>query len=59
VGGSAAHAVIDKGSDIVHGPAAANYHRVDGSAVHPTRYAAVAGRVDCEAQKLYVARAYT
>jgi len=30
VDGSAVHAVIGKGSDIVHDPVAANNHRVDG-----------------------------
>ncbi|MBQ5948731.1 GspH/FimT family pseudopilin [Massilia sp. ST3] len=36
VDGSAVHAVIDGGSDIAPNDLAANHHRVDGRAVHPT-----------------------
>jgi hypothetical protein len=36
VGGSAAHAVIRAGFDIAHEHDAANNHRVDGEAVHPS-----------------------
>jgi len=40
VDGSAVHAVIVIGSDVVLESAYANYHRVDGEPVHPTRHAA-------------------
>jgi hypothetical protein len=38
VGGFPAHAVIVIGSDIAHDDLAANYHRVGGTAAHPTSH---------------------